>query len=447
MIDLLRRFSRIKGCLIGLALAAAFGVTGAASAQFGQAAGFNELMSSYYLRRDLQLFIEGLDMDEGQSVILESLFWDYQDEHEAGKTEMIERLTSMREELQTIDRERILKIIFVPFEEWSIEWDALNEQFIESVKAILNDRQLERWPKFERKLTREKQLPLGRFSGEKLNLFHILTEMDLDVPTRTLIEPVLDDYDLRMNDALLKRLGLSRQSRMLMINSMREEDPQKLLQTYDRQIAASVEVRSVNDEYVEAIAAALPNELGATFRQMALERAFARVYRPTPAQRILAAARELESLTPDIRQAVIDLERDYLAELAVINDQLAALLRDYEPKNEQHRAAAFALRGTGQRPERPKDPTRDEFRRRDELGKRYIELLKALLTDEQLGSLPGIQRFYSNPRPKKGARPGLGDAMEGGTEGEAPKKKERPKGSGFGPDSGKKGLGGGDGPK
>ena len=91
-----------------LAFAPDAGLATPASAQFGEAAGFGEMMSPYFLRRDLEIFAEGLELDEGQAVIVEQIYYDYEDEHETGKARMLERLSSMREDLEGLDAGSVL---------------------------------------------------------------------------------------------------------------------------------------------------------------------------------------------------------------------------------------------------------------------------------------------------------------------------------------------------
>jgi hypothetical protein len=381
MSDVLHWCARIRRSLLGLACAGAIGLSGAASGQFGEAAGFGEVMGPYFFKRDLVHFIEGLNLDDAQSVILESLYWDYTDAQEASKQEMIDRLQQMREEFETLDRDRIMQIIFTPFEDRCREWDTLNEQFLQSVRAILNSQQLQRWPQFRQKLRREKQLPQGRLTGEE--------------PTRVLIEPLLRDYASHLDEALARRQDLFRESRLLMMHSIRDEQPEAALTIYQKQVDARVQVRDVNDQYTEAIAAALPEDVGALFLQTALERAYPRVYGPTPAERVFEAALKLEGLDPTTLKAIEDLFREYRTRLEEINQRILRKIREYEPQEQEYRAAVFALRGTGQRPERPVDPSREEFRQRTELGREYIQRLRALLSDEQFRSLPGISRFLN----------------------------------------------------
>ena len=396
MVDVIKDRHARRGMRAVAAIAAvvgSLGLTAAAPAQFGSAAGFGEMMTPYFLRRDLTLFADGLDLDEGQSMIVESLYWDYEDEHEAGKSRMIERLGNMRDELKNLDRDQVLELVFKPFEERSTEWETMRERFVENVKAVLTSEQLERWPKFRRRLRRDKELPKGRLSGESANLFHLVAELDLDERTAMHIEPELDEYDLTLDGALLVREKHMHDSRLAMINSLRDEDTDTSLAIYERQIVARLAIRDTNDTFTEIIADALPSDVGEEFRTMTYARAYPRVYRAIAAQRIFTEARQLEDLSAETLDAIVELEDAFLDELTPLNERIRHLIQQHEPAESRYRAASFAARASGVRKPKPADPTRPEFRRREELGRTYVSLLRDLLTPEQFASLSGSQRF------------------------------------------------------
>ncbi|MHC5113455.1 MAG: hypothetical protein ACYTGP_03385 [Planctomycetota bacterium] len=387
--------------LAGLAGAIAVALTSAAPAQFGQAAGFGDMMSPYFLRRDLQIFAEGLELDDGQAVILESLYWDYEDEHEAGKNRMLDRLQSMRDDMKEMEREQILEMVFAPFEERSVEWENLRTTFLENVRAILSPEQSARWEEFRRQLRREKELPKGRLSGESINLFHVLKIMDLEPTVLGVVQPSLEAYDVALDEALLRRERLMHESRLAMMHSIRDDQPEAAVSIYMKQIQARIALRNTNDEYREILIAQLPYEVAPEFKQEVLQRAYPRVYRPTAAQRLFAEAKKMEGLSPDLLQAIVDLEAAYVAELDTVNTKLVNLVREFEPTEAEYRAHSFAARSGDARDPRPKDPSRAEFKNRDELGRRYANQLRDLLTPDEFVKLKGSRRFLRRMQQEK----------------------------------------------
>jgi hypothetical protein len=448
MSTVMGQMKRIRGWMAAVALAVAMGLTGAAPAQFGEAAGFSQMMAPYFLRRDLQLFVDSLDLDDGQAVIVESLYWDYEDANEESKQRMIQSLRDMREELETLDRDRILQLVMAPFEDRMEEWDDLNDQFLESVRAVLNAEQLERWPAFMRELHREKELPNGQFSGERLNLFHILRQLDIEERVMTAVSPVMEQYAVALDQALQRRLRLVAESREIMMNSMRDNRSNEALRTYEQIIESRLDVRNVNDQFIETIAEALPAEYGAKFRQEALERAYPRVFRPTQAQRIFKAASEIEGLSEEVVEAIRTLEQAFLNELDLMNMKLVGLVHEQEPADEYHRAQVFASRGSGERPKRPENELRAGFREREELERRYIKQLQSLLTPEQFRSLPGARRFLQQTERMSRPHEALGAATSPKMQKESEREKRQRQrlGASAPPPAGAGGGGGGPGP-
>jgi hypothetical protein len=386
-----------------LAFAAALmmGWTGTARAQFGEAAGIAELMNPEYLTRDITLFDKGLGLDETQRVIIEAFFNDYQEAFAAGMEHMKKNYDDMRPQLVGNDIPRVLALVFTPFEAWAKEREVIGDQFIDNVKTILTPEQMERWPTFERRLVREKEMSKGRLSGESTDLINIVRDLHLDEITLHAVQPVLDEYELALDQVLRKRREHTDQSRPEKLQAMATQDSQKGLRAYQEDIVLQIAVRSVNDQYLQSIAKALPEPVSTRFRKIALERSYPRVYRETPVERLFTAALELEGLTSDLKRAITELQTNYLAELSAMNDKLIVGVRAWEPLEAKQRAEAFAARAEGGAPARQEDPTHDDFLKRDELGNRYAKSLQAVLTTEQFNLLPGSFRWMADGEKSK----------------------------------------------
>lgn len=387
---------RIARAVCLTAAAAAATITPPATAQLGEAAGFQEAMVPDFFKRDAVLFVDSLGLDESQRAILEQLLLDYQDDFDAGTQAMIDKFQDMLGNLQGGDQAQIMQLVFKPIEEWAGDKRLLKDQFLQTIKDILlTDQQLERWPEFERKLNREKLLPKGVLSGEDLNLFLVMKELDLEPSVMAPVQPILQSYEIALDESLLRRDSIISSSLGAMTDAMRNSDPAIALQVIDRQIAARVEVRTVNLQYVGMILEVLPGGATGAFQERALARAFPRVYRPTPVERMFEAAQQLETVEPAVVSAIIDLEAAYLSELAVLNAQLAEITQRAETERHRLRAQNFAAKMRGEMPRAATDTSREEFQRRDALGETYMRLLQALLTEEQFLELPGAQRWVN----------------------------------------------------
>jgi hypothetical protein len=381
--------------------------TPTAPAQFGEAAGIAEAMQPEYFSRDIVLFADGLNLDETQRLILESLFHDYTSEFDAGVAAMHERFEGMKDELQqqSGDKDKILGMVFKPIREWSADRQVLGAQFLENLRLILDDRQLEHWPQFEQQLYREKQLHRGRFSGESLNLFYVIRDMKLPQTVIDSLDAELRGYSDALHQALKSRETAMLTTQADMLDSLQSQDTSKSMDAIKRQVKARLAVRAVNDNYTQIITSALPPEFAAHFSSAALADAYPRVYRPTPYQRIFDEAYEIKGLDDDMRKAVRELQMAYLTELSLVNNETVGLLKAYEPEEYLDRAEAFSARLDERAHRQINDPVRPMLQRRKELGRKSLENLKALLGEERFAQLPNAERWLRAPREVTNFRP------------------------------------------
>ncbi len=375
-----------------LALGAALTLTGPASGQFGAGRGFQQEPS--YSSRDIQLAVEALKLDETQKLIVETLFQDYQGAFRDSQVGFSQRITDMGDKLQGMDRAELLQVVFGALGNWQQQNEQLSEQFIQDVRRLLSEDQEELWPSFEHKMYRRKYLKNGRLSGERLDLFVVMTELDLAETEVQEIQPLLDAYEVELDGALHRREQQSKSSQADAIAAIRNNNNTNVgVVLADRQVQLHKVVRDVNERYVQSIAAALPQEQRAAFRDRVRQRSFSRVYRLTLAQRVFKAAQELQDLTEELLVAIGQLESQYLTELAVFNEKLVQLIKEKEPQDIVYKARLQQSKLTGQSLERPADQTKEEFTNRRELGQRYIDQLKSMLTPEQIALLPGLGTF------------------------------------------------------
>lgn len=406
-----------------------------------------------YLRRDMPLFIEDLRMDDSQRVIFEMLFTDYEgafreamEQYRARQVEMVPELApevqqrqqdlrsqmndlneqtrrmrdvlpegaerdqvmealrnrsgQLRDELRQISQQQqqnqAEQGVFEEMARIQAEWVLHNQQlsiaFIESVMSILTEEQQALWPALDRRFRREKTLDDGQLSGERVNLFHLARDQQIDTTTLEPIQPMLGEYELLLDDALQRRNAYLRSSVSDLTQAYQEQNFKRGLSIVDQQTQLRTAVRDVNDTYAQMMIAALPDETAGAFKTAYRNTAYPRIFQTTRAQRAFAAAKELPDLAPETLEAIVQLEISYLGELAAINEQLVALTKQHEPQNTRRNAEWMVARMSGERVDRPSDPVREAYNERNELDEKYLELLKALLTEEQFESLPGVNR-------------------------------------------------------
>ncbi len=423
---------RMGRLVVALTAALATGMlTGPARGQYGEAAGIAEAMQPEYFRRDVTLFANGLGMDEAQQMIMETLFEDYQTDFDAGVAAMHDQFKEMQAELKDAPQETVMERVFQPFKDWAVERQQLGERYLENIRLLLNAEQQERWPRFEQELLREKVLAKGRFAGEGVNLFHVIRDLHPDRTTEQMIQPVMDSYGEELHMALKHRQSVILHTQRDLLDALASMNTQNGEASMVKQIDARLRVRDVNDKFITLISESLPEPLNATFRRDALERAYPAVYRETPYERLFREALALEGIGADMRPAIQSLFSAYQNELAIINDQLARVKKDYEPLAERERIAAFEARRVDQPFERTADPSKELFEKRQALGVQYLKNLQAVLTEEQFDSLPGAHRWLNagvRTGSMRNARSGEADSLQGAAQPSAPIKPKSSRG-------------------
>jgi hypothetical protein len=416
--------------------------------------GFGEMLQPDFLRRDMAIFVRELELDRGQQAILETLLIDYEAEFTAAAGEVREELTALRRalfnEMRELGREirerrrnasddqpldpAYLEQVQARFAEmrakleelrpeppddaeidrlrdeaerilrrWRLERANLRSEFLANVRVALNEAQLQRWPEFERALRRTKSIGRGRLAGEEVDLFLVLTELDVDADAMGELRDTLTNYAIELDQALKARDAFIDEGRLDFIGFLVDQQFDAAIDYMNRESTLRVAVRDTNERYAELIANGLEAVAGAetaeAFRSAYRERAFERIFRPTRTQRAFEAAREIEGLDEDVLAAIRALEEGYLLELARINNELVLLTLKHEPQQITQRLRWRAERGNdrnrGAGPgvsRRLEDPIREAFGRRGELDARYRDQLEALLTPEQIELLPAERR-------------------------------------------------------
>ena len=206
------------------------------------------------------------------------------------------------------------------------------------------------------------------------------------------LEPLLQEYEVRLDEALKRRNDYLVQNEAKALRAIQEGDAKAMEQLADRMIDLRNAVRVVNEESRTGMVAALPADEGKRVEKAALEAAYGRVYRPTRADRAFTAALEMEDLSPDARTAIQELQVLYANEIDSMNQRIALSIRKSEPermKQEAVRASGLLNGGGGAFfGGAPDDPSDALLEKRGEMTDNYVKRLSALLSPEQAAKLP-----------------------------------------------------------
>ncbi|MCH8824670.1 MAG: hypothetical protein IH984_14320 [Planctomycetes bacterium] len=299
------------------------------------------------------------------------------------------------------------------YEIFRSEKSRLREQFVDDLQLLLNEDQKPLWPSLDRKLVRQKTLGQGQLSGESTDLFVIANELGIDIKGDADIAAIFSEYENTLDDALKARNSYTEENRALRFTAIMQRDSKQSLSLHDGEMIRRKTIRDVNETYVVSVSQVLETDLSQEFVNNYRKRAYSRLYRTTPTQRLFDQIMKFESLDPDVADAVNEIRETYEIELTVANEQMLNVIKIYEPKQRRRwleRMANFQ-RGSGERNwsnwrNSGDDPIREGYQARDKLDDRYYDQLASILTPDQAESLqsPRQQRQAQRRERWRGGR-------------------------------------------
>lgn len=386
---------RVARPLASLAIAAALCAARPAEAQAGRRMLFAEAFRPDIMQRDLSLMAQQLQLEEWQRPVVEALIGDYTTAFSTGVEALKDRMRVASEgavRSGATGGDQMLQKVLEPLGSWRTEKEQMLAKFAADVKSQLGSQQLERWPAFERALRRERLLPEGDLSGERVDLFAVLARMQPTPAEEQSVAPVLAQFEVSLDQALVARSQRSKEVLPRLEAAMSAMDYEKMGDLQDQAMQASVTVRDANDSAIEAIAAAL-GARGPEFRKAALEDGYADVYRVHPVMVLMQQVRKMASLGPEQAAQVDALMREFEGACDAVNARLAAVVRSEEPKAAKRRARAMMERKSGAAASAPGAKEDDEIAKarseKEAMGNPYRERLMAILSPEQLAELGG----------------------------------------------------------
>jgi hypothetical protein len=371
-----------------VAAGVALSLAPAAHAQFGGGVGMRNLFMPDFLGRDLPVFVDSLQLEEWQRPILETLL----DEYNATFVTANEGFQAkMKETAVGASQDRVMDAISKPLVEWAAEKVVLREDFLASVKSLLSDVQVEQWPRLERALRREKSLPNGELSGETLNLMMIFRELDAPPSAADAARLSMEEYEAKLDAALALRDAEVDATITPILKAMANNDSQSGIAVQERVMLRRVGVRTVQEESLVAITAALGDEYGAPFHKKAMQRAFPQVYRPDPINPMIDAALGLADLTEAQKTSLETLRAEFTVEYGSLQSRMVDAYRVTEPAEPRRRTEITAQKASGATVKHSEAAEIEMVKKqRDELYTKYRTLLAGLLNDVQKEAIPGM---------------------------------------------------------
>lgn len=384
-----------------------------ASAQMGGFGGanFRPALSSGEIER----MIETLDMDDDQADLVRSLFEGFRETYEQASREAQDRIRdTFREARESGQFQNMASIGLNTGREWQKRSEALVQSFFTDVQTVLTKEQQSQWDRYQREWRRRNSMrgggQVGALAGENIDLFELVDRIDLEDEEYDRLDPVLEAYAIELDPALSNRDRMMQDmlnlSSAVLEGKSTVEDLESKFKAMQR---ARVQVRDVNDRYVQHLAAHLPPEKAAALDREYRMRSFRGIYNPTRADGYFETVRRTGTLSDPQKSALEMIERDFQSQTDQINRQLAELQKKRELEDQQRifqRMTAMAQGAMGQQRMRGEggpgaffggdggqdDPRQPLFQQKEELVENTLNSVVALLTPEQLAAAPKPER-------------------------------------------------------
>ena len=249
------------------------------------------------------------------------------------------------------------------------------------VQAILTAEQAEKWPELERTMRRDRTIRRGLMSGERLDVVRLVEEANLADDIKRNLQPVLSQYAMDLDRALIKRNEFQDEAMQKMGEIMRTGDmdtAQKLLEE-GRQY--SLAVKDINKRYARQVESMLPDEPRAAFADQVARVSFPDIYRPSYTSRALDAAVGFNDLTEDQKTRITALRDSFNRDTASVNRRLAETTEQQEMTMTVQQ---MFRRGFGGEEGQDADLRREKR----ELDRTSLERLREALTPAQIERLP-----------------------------------------------------------
>jgi hypothetical protein len=376
------RTKRWLAAVIWIVVGWALAVVPHARAQIGAGMDMGA-MTAPVSSRSLDVYAKLLALDADQKEAAESLLVGYQAQHRAAVESFNKKMESLQKEMEETQdwmafgtRMRDLGVKFRD------DIDGVERAFMDDLKVLLSQTQLERFVRVERARRREKLLMFGLVAGQAVDLFAVAEAVKAaDKPG---VEDLLRSYEVEMDRRLqdFERWQREQEKAFEGVNPMNFDMDQmsKLMgQMYER----ARQIRDLNRRFARQIASSLGE--GERFTEEFNRRAHPRVYRPSYTARCLAAAEGFADLSAEQRAELKLLRESYVREAAAANARWAAVVEAAEDKrgaNMMEEMMQRAMGGGGN------DEVADARKARQELDERMLDRLKAILTKAQAERLP-----------------------------------------------------------
>jgi hypothetical protein len=375
-----------------------------ARAQMGMGMGGGD-MSQYMTsisKKSLDSYARLVGMDNDQKDAAMALHEGYRSSFKQLRADIQKTMKDMMEKVQESgDFMSMGKEMTKTGKDMTDKLETLEKGFLEDIKALLNDRQKESWPRVERMRRRENIMRFNFMSGQSADIFRLLDTMSIKYDATPELSQELERYELELDKPVkaFETWGKDQQDKQ--VKAMEDGDMTKMMAGWQDTLKDMAEygkkMRDVNRQYARTVQPLLPQDKQARFDLEFKKKSFPRVYRDGYAAKAIAAAEKFDDLDAAQAEAISGLKAAYERDLAVANRTWAAAV---EAKEEKHGGAIGAMMTGMMGGNRDaKDEVSEARQARRDLDDKTGERLRSILREDQRNKLPADK---PDPNEKQG---------------------------------------------
>lgn len=347
--------------------------------------------------KELERFAELLKLTPDQMDGAKDLLDGMQTEHATIVGEMRDRMEAAREEARDNNDPGVFREMMTMMDDYRGRLQKLETSFFDDLKLTLNEEQLAKWPAVERMHRRDKTINQGGIvSGETVDLLKLTKQvLPADEPVPAEITPVLEQYEIELDKALVERNAVYESSMRKGMELWTNQDFDGIQKLFDEARDAAIKVRDLNRRFARQLEPLLPEALREKFSSAFQEASFPRVYAPSYTQKAFAAIEGMTDLDTTQKEQIAEIKAGYQREVASLNEKWSKAIEETElTRSPMQMFGMGGPRGggpgggRGDRGDNGNDATREARDARREFDNATVEKLNAVLTEDQKKKLP-----------------------------------------------------------
>lgn len=262
-------------------------------------------------RSDLRIIDSILGLDASQRELTGAIFDEYLDRYQTAAGETRVRIVDLIDTAlisQDFDSARAAR---AAADEWPDRRAEHRDGFYADLKLLLDQPQIQLWPKVEREIRRADLIGNGRMVGESIDLIRLVDAHARDWADNPELVARLDRYADRLDVALRARQRELDSGKAQEYRDSINENPKRAEEIYRDVLPTRLRVRDTNIQTMREIVRLLPGEQASAVEAAFYEEALSAELPRSPIAARIQAAAALTTLDADQRSTVTEALRSY----------------------------------------------------------------------------------------------------------------------------------------